>query len=159
MATYWSSLGNSIERNPNVIRRILLLLAVVTLMAAQLVASAMPAFAQGNDKGAFVEPQVECGLERVDESGSGNFQEGEGTLVFTPSGNLAGLCRHHPERDAGGPPAERGEGALVEHGCELELTDPFVPEPLIFEGKGNAVTTPSGNTNSSCLIPGLPDIL
>jgi hypothetical protein len=45
MATYWSSLGNSRERKPNVIRRILLVLSLVALMAAMVVVSAMPAFA------------------------------------------------------------------------------------------------------------------
>jgi hypothetical protein len=38
-------LGNSRERKPNVIRRIILLLSVATLMAVMLVAMAMPAFA------------------------------------------------------------------------------------------------------------------
>ena len=46
MATYWPSSGNSIERKPNVVRRILLVLSVAALMAAMLVATAMPAFAQ-----------------------------------------------------------------------------------------------------------------
>jgi hypothetical protein len=158
MANYWPSLGNSLERNPNVVRRILLVLSVAALMAAQTVASAMPAVAQGNDKGAFVVPKGECGVERVDESGSGNFQPGFGTLVLTPSGNLHAPCRSHPKNDSVKPPA-RGEGALRERGCGLELTEPFVPEPIFFVGKGNNVTTPSGNTNSSCLIKDFPDIL
>ena len=138
-------------------RRILVVLSVAALMAAMMLASTMPAFAQANDKGAFVVPKVECGVERVDESGSGNFQEGEGTLVLTPSGNFQGLCRSHPKNDSVKPPA-RGEGALRERGCEVEITEPFVPEPIFFEGKGNTVTTPSGNTNSSCHIKDFPDI-
>jgi hypothetical protein len=45
MATYWPSLGNSRERRPNVIRRILLVMSVAALMVAMVMATAMPALA------------------------------------------------------------------------------------------------------------------
>jgi hypothetical protein len=43
-------MGNSIERNPNVLRRILLVFSVAALMAMMLVASAMPAFAVARER-------------------------------------------------------------------------------------------------------------
>jgi hypothetical protein len=61
MATYWPSLGNSRERKPNVIRRILLVLSVAALMAAMLAGTAGTALAQAQ-RGLCLD-EVEVGEE------------------------------------------------------------------------------------------------
>lgn len=114
------------------LRRIILVLAIVSLMATMMTVAAAVASAQA-DNGAIVTHGA-CTARGV---------PGEGNFVFTPSGNANAHCNIHPEEN----PPVGGEGATVlQTPCRVQ---PFPGAPTL-PGSGVIVETPSGNTNFHC---------
>ena len=84
-------------------RRIILVVAVALVMAAMMVATAVPAFAAKGGNGG--------GAVNTEESGTctvrGKTQPCEGKIVQTPSGNLNATVHGHPPKE---PAAKGGKG-------------------------------------------------
>jgi hypothetical protein len=114
-------MGNSRERKPNVIRRIILLLSVATLMAVMLVAMAMPAFADKGGGGHCTEGGFDGIVVEECAGGSGGPGGGGGGKTQTFSDNEGPAV----QQTTGGGSNFRGTG---EGGGGRDCFDVFIGE-------------------------------
>jgi hypothetical protein len=114
-------------------KRIVMMLTVALVIAAMVVAMAIPASAEPGG-GATVEKFGPCSTGLEDSPEAQKCQ-----IVTTPSDHQT-IQVHHKSDDPG---PSGGDGAVVE--------EPLCPDPQSGDPQsGHAVTTPSGNINAHC---------